>query len=211
MKIKNFVVNGFSVNAFVISDTTGECIVIDPGFYTPDEELAFVKYIEDNNLNPVLVLNTHCHVDHILGNKFVCEKYSIPLATHADDIFILERATEMGAVFGFKVNPSPPVNRKISDGDYINFGNSKLLAIHTPGHSPGSLSFYSSEEKFLIAGDVLFAGSIGRTDLPGGSYETIISSIKNKLLVLPRDTVVYPGHGPSTDIGREYDTNPFLK
>ncbi|MFO7657287.1 MAG: MBL fold metallo-hydrolase [Bacteroidales bacterium] len=211
MNIKIFIVNGFSVNAFVVSDTTGECIIIDPGFYEKDEESKLVNYIEANNLTPVMVLNTHGHVDHMLGNKFVCEKYNITLAAHADDIFLLDRATAMGAIFSLNANPSPPVSKLIADGETILFGNSRLQAFHTPGHSPGSLSFYSSEEKFLIAGDVLFAGSIGRTDLPGGSYETIIYSIKNKLLVLPGDTVVYPGHGPSTTIGIEHDTNPFLR
>lgn len=211
MNIKSFTVNGFAVNAFVLSDESGNCIIIDPGFYGSSEEEMLVKYISNNNLRPVMALNTHCHVDHILGNKFVCEHYNIPLAAHKDDGFILAHAAEMGEMFGFKVKASPPVQKFINDGEVIRFGNSELIALHIPGHSPGSLSFYCRNDKFIIAGDVLFAGSIGRTDLPGGNFETLISGIVNKLMVLPGETVVFPGHGPSTTIAHEHDTNPFLK
>ena len=211
MTIKTFTVNGFAINAFIISDETKECIFIDPGYNNPEEEEKLTRYVSENNLKPVMVLNTHCHVDHVLGNKFVCEKYNIPLAAHKDDSFLLAHANEMGKIFGLKVQSSPEIQNFIIDNDVIKFGNSELIVFHTPGHSPGSVSFYSPKDKIVIAGDVLFTGSIGRTDLPGGNYETLIGSIKNKLMVLPSDTVVYPGHGPSTTIGHEHDTNPFLQ
>ena len=211
MNIWRFTVNGFAINAFVLSDETQQCIFIDPGVSNSAEEDKLTRYVSENNLTPVMVLNTHCHVDHILGNKFVCDQYQIPIAAHNDDNFLLKHAMETGKMFGMDVQPSPAIQKFISNGEVIHFGNSELIAIHTPGHSPGSLSFHSKKDQFVITGDALFAGSIGRTDLPGGNYEILISSIQNKLMVLPRETVVYPGHGPFTTIGHEHDTNPFLQ
>ncbi len=211
MNIRSFTVNGFAMNTFVLSDETLNCVLIDPGFSNPSEEEMLIRYVSENKLIPLMVLNTHCHVDHIIGNKFVCDTYQIHLAAHKEDDFILAHASEMGKMFGMDVQASPKIQKYLFDGDLIKFGNSELVVIHTPGHSPGSLSFYCKEEQFVIAGDVLFAGSIGRTDLPGGNYEILIASIKNKLMALPRETVVYPGHGPSTTIGHEHDTNPFLQ
>ena len=211
MRIKSFTVNGFAENSFLLSDDSRECLIIDPGFYEQHERDGLLKFITENELIPVKVLNTHCHVDHILGNRFVCEHFRIPLLAHQEDQFLLDRATQMGEIFGFKVQPSPPVDIYLNHGDIVRFGNSELEVIHTPGHSPGSLSFYNKKDEFVIVGDVLFAGSIGRTDLPRGNYETLISNILNRLLILPGNTMVFPGHGPSTTIRHEYDTNPFLQ
>jgi glyoxylase-like metal-dependent hydrolase (beta-lactamase superfamily II) len=211
MNIKYFTVNGFAVNSYLLFDDSLECVIIDPGFYERREKASLTNFISENKLKPVAVLNTHCHVDHVLGNKFVCEHFQIPLSIHKEDQFLLDRSLQMGKIFGLDAEPSPPSDTYLNQGDTVRFGNSELEVLHTPGHSPGSVSFYNKQDKFVIAGDVLFAGSIGRTDLPKGNYETLISSILNKLLILPSDTVVFPGHGPSTTIGHEHDTNPFLQ
>lgn len=211
MNIKSFTVNGFGVNSFLLSDDSRECLIIDPGFYDQHEKDNLIEFISKNKLKPVAVLNTHCHVDHIAGNKFVCEQYNIPLSIHQEDQFLLDRALQMGFIFGLNIQPSPPADSYLKEGDTVRFGNSELEVIHTPGHSPGSISFYNKKDEFVIVGDVLFAGSIGRTDLPKGNYETLISSILNKIFVLPPETVVFPGHGPSTTIRHEHDTNPFLQ
>jgi len=211
MNIKTFTVNGFAVNSFVLHDDSNECLIIDPGFYEQKEKDSLLKFISENKLKPIKVLNTHCHVDHILGNRFVCEQYQIPLSAHEEDEFLLNRASQMGEIFGFKEVSSPPINDYLKQGDTIRFGNSEIEVIHTPGHSPGSVSFFNKQDGFIIAGDVLFAGSIGRTDLPKGNYKTLISSIVDKLLILPAETTVFPGHGPSTTIRHEHDTNPFLQ
>jgi hydroxyacylglutathione hydrolase len=211
MNIKTFTVNGFAENSFLLYDETLECLIIDPGFYEQQEKESLLRFITENKLIPVKVLNKHCHVDHILGNRFVCEQFHIPLSTHKEDQFLLDRASQMGEIFGFKVESSPAVDTYLSDGETVKFGNSEIKVLHTPGHSPGSLSFYNEQDGFVIVGDVLFAGGIGRTDLPKGDYKTLISSIVNKLLILPAETVVFPGHGPSTTIRHEYDTNPFLQ
>lgn len=211
MNIKTFTVNGFAVNSFLLFDETHEGVIIDPGFNDDIEFERFYRFIDDNEIKPVRVLNTHCHVDHILGNKAICEHFNIPLSIHREDQFLLDRASDMGKVFGFNVKASPAIDSYLNDGDMIVFGRAEIQILHTPGHSPGSVSFYSKREGFVISGDLLFAGSIGRTDLPGGDYEAIISSIVNKLMSMPRETVVFPGHGPSTTIGHEHDTNPFLQ
>ncbi|MBN2213370.1 MAG: MBL fold metallo-hydrolase [Bacteroidales bacterium] len=211
MNIQSFTVNGFAVNSYLLYDDSNECLVIDPGFYEQYEKDSLTEFITRNKLVPVKVLNTHCHVDHILGNRFVCEHYHIPLSAHKEDQFLLDHALEMGEIFGLKVQPSPPVDIYLNHGDTVRFGNSELKVIHTPGHSPGSISFYNKADSFVIVGDVLFSGSIGRTDLPKGNYETLISSILNELLILPAETAVFPGHGPSTTIRNEHDTNPFLQ
>lgn len=211
MKIKIFVVNDFGINSFVLSDETGECIIVDAGYYTNQEQEMLVNYITSENLRPVMILCTHCHVDHVLGNYFVHEKYNTALAAHKADEFLLNHAVEMGNMFGLKTMPSPDITNYLDEGSIVTFGNSTLNAFHVPGHSPGSLAFYSEQDKFLISGDALFKGSIGRTDLPGGDYDILIKSIKEKLLSLPEETVVYPGHGDSTTIKLEHDTNPFFK
>jgi glyoxylase-like metal-dependent hydrolase (beta-lactamase superfamily II) len=210
MNIKTFTVNGFAVNSFVLYDDSGECLLIDPGYYEQKEKDSLIRFISENKLHPVNVLNTHCHVDHILGNKFVCENFRIPLSAHQEDEFLLQRASQMGEIFGFQGVSSPSINSYLKHGDTVRFGNSEIDVIHTPGHSPGSISFFNEQDGFIIAGDVLFAGSIGRTDLPRGNYKTLISSIVERLMVLPAETVVLPGHGPSTTIRHEHDTNPFL-
>ena len=212
MKLKSFTFNQFYENTFIVSDSTNDCIIVDPGCYSNDEKNILKKYIDNNNLNPVKLINTHCHIDHILGNKFVAKTWMLNLETHQNDIELLENSSEIALLYGFiDYEKSPSTTQFLNEGDIVEFGNSKLKILYTPGHAPGHISLYSKEEKFIISGDVLFNGSIGRTDLPGGDFNVLIDSIKTKILCLDDDTVVYCGHGPATTVGYERANNPFLK
>jgi glyoxylase-like metal-dependent hydrolase (beta-lactamase superfamily II) len=210
IKIKIFVFNPFQVNCFVVYDETNQCVIIDASCYHPGEYDSLYNFISANSLTPVAVLNTHGHVDHLTGTSKVCAKYSIGLAMHSGDLKLLENAVAYGRTFGFDIETPPQPQSWLNDNEVFRFGNSELTAFHAPGHSSGSLLFYFKDANFLITGDVLFEGSIGRTDLPGGDYNQLIRSIQTKIMVLPMNTVVYPGHGPSTTIGNEKDHNPFL-
>tara|TARA_B100001142_G_C14031996_1_gene538516 strand:- start:10 stop:648 length:639 start_codon:yes stop_codon:yes gene_type:complete len=211
MEIKKITFNPFQENTYVVWDETRECIIIDPGCYEESEKETLKRFIVDNNLNPVKLINTHCHIDHILGNKFVSEQWNIDLYMHKDDMMILEGAGDIAKTYGFvKYAGSPYPKYFLKEGDSLEFGHSSLKILHTPGHAPGHICLLNLAEKFIIAGDVLFNGSIGRTDLPGGNFDTLIKSIKTKLLWLQDDTSVLCGHGPSTTIGTEKNTNPFL-
>ena len=212
MKLKSFTFNQFYENTFIVSDSTNDCIIVDPGCYSNDEKNILKKYIDNNNLNPVKLINTHCHIDHILGNKFVAKTWDLNLETHQNDIELLENSSEIARLYGFiYYEKSPSTTQFLNEGDIVEFGNSKLKILYTPGHAPGHISLYSKEEKFIISGDVLFNNSIGRTDLPGGDFNVLIESIKTKILCLDDDTVVYCGHGPATTVGYERANNPFLK
>ncbi|MDY6800584.1 MAG: MBL fold metallo-hydrolase [Bacteroidota bacterium] len=210
LKIKTFVFNPFQENTIILYDETKECVIIDAGNNDLNEKNQLFTFIEENTLNPKYILNTHCHIDHIMGNADVIEKYNIPSIAHKEDLPLIERAKDMALAFGFNVKEPPKPNKFVLNGDEIKFGNSMLEVRHVPGHSPGSVAFIANDERFAIVGDVLFKGSIGRTDLPGGDYNTLISSIKQKLFSLNDDFIVYPGHGDSTTIHHERNTNPFL-
>ena len=210
LKIKTFVFNPFQENTFILYDETRECVIIDAGNNDLNEKTELFSFIEKNTLIPKYILNTHCHIDHIMGNADVIEKYNIPSVAHKEDLPLIERANDMALAFGFNVKEPPKPNKYVIDGDEIKFGNSVLKVRHVPGHSPGSIVFIANDERFAIVGDVLFKGSIGRTDLPGGDYNTLINSIKQKLFSLNDDFIVYPGHGDSTTIHHERNTNPFL-
>jgi glyoxylase-like metal-dependent hydrolase (beta-lactamase superfamily II) len=208
--IKPLVFNAFQVNTFVLFDETKECVIIDPACYEPHEEKELIAFIEKEGLKPVAVLYTHCHIDHILGNNFVVKHYKIPALAHRDSLPFMATSPSYGTTFGFEVDEPIMPGKFIEDGQEISFGNQKLKALHTPGHAAGSICFYHEKDGFVIAGDVLFSGSIGRTDLPTGDFELLISSINEKLMTLPDEVKVFPGHGPATTIGHERNTNPFL-
>jgi len=210
IKIKTFIFNPFLVNTLVLSDETGEGIIIDASCYSPKERDELSQYITENQIKPVKLLNTHCHVDHLLGSAYVAKKYNIGIEFHEDDLPVFKDAHRHGLVFGFEVDELPAIKGFLNEGQVITFGNSSLQVFYVPGHSPGSLAFFNSEQKFVIVGDVLFKGTIGRTDLPGGNYDQLIKSINTKLMILPPDTEVISGHGPSTTIGAEALSNPFL-
>ena len=210
VKVVTFTFNPFQENTYLLHDETKECIIFDPGCSNSAEKKELTDYIEQNDLKPVRLINTHCHLDHIFGNKFIAEKYNLSLEIHRGEIPVLKHAPQSAAMFGINVEPSTEPSIFIEEGDIITFGNAKLKALLTPGHSPASLSFYCAEDNFIIAGDVLFHNSIGRTDLPGGDFNTLINSIRTKLFVLPDETKVYPGHMQATTIGFEKAHNPFL-
>lgn len=204
--------NPFQENTYLVYDETGECIIFDPGCFTPDEQIAISAKIDELRLRPVRLINTHCHLDHVFGNRYVAVTYNLPLEIHELELPVLNAVPAVCELYGIPYpDPSPQPQRFLQAGEEITFGNSRLQMLFTPGHSPGSLSFYCEESKFVIAGDVLFYGSIGRTDLPGGDHDTLIQSIKLQLLPLGDDITVYPGHGPATRMGYERKNNPFLQ
>jgi glyoxylase-like metal-dependent hydrolase (beta-lactamase superfamily II) len=208
--IKHFVFNELAVNAFVLFDETRDCIIVDPGCNTTRQCTSLEDFINLNQLKPVCIVNTHGHFDHIFGNAWVKEVFQCPLLIHKNDLPLLVHAEKHAGIFGFSISKSPLPDRYLNSGESLSFGLSALEIIHIPGHSPGGIVLYAASEGFIICGDVLFRGSIGRTDLPGGDYDLLIHGIREKLMILPRETLVWPGHGPSTTIGHEYDTNPFL-
>jgi glyoxylase-like metal-dependent hydrolase (beta-lactamase superfamily II) len=210
INVKTFAFNMFQVNSLVINDDSGECIIIDPGCYYPEEKESLKKYITENNFSPVLLINTHCHVDHILGNKYVFEEYGLKPVIHKQEQLILTSANEYSSYLNLPSPDSPDADHYVEDNEIVNFGNSTVQIILTPGHTPGHISIYSEADKFIICGDVLFNGSIGRTDLPGGDYLQLMRSIKTRIIHLGDDIKVYSGHYEPTSIGKERKTNPFL-
>lgn len=203
--------NPFEENTYIIYDETKECVLIDPGCYDAEERGELERCITELDLKPVRLLNTHCHIDHVLGNAFAARQYQLPLEIHEREIPVLDMLMQSAFMFGVNIEePSPAPGRFIEVDEVITFGQTRLEVLFTPGHSPGSISFYCREDRFIIAGDVLFQGSIGRTDLPGGDYDVLINSIKTQLLTLDDAVKVYPGHGPATTIGGERRRNPFL-
>lgn len=208
--VASFTFNPFAENTYVLYDQTRECLIIDPGCHNEAERKRLIAFIDKEQLKPVLLLNTHCHVDHVAGNRFVAQRYNLPLAMHRGEEPVLAFAAQAGLMWGFRIEESPAASVFYEEGDVVRFGQSELEVLFTPGHSPASLSFYSRPDAFVIAGDVLFRGSIGRTDLPGGSYRTLLTSIEQKLLPLGDEVTVYSGHGTPTTIGHERKHNPFL-
>ena len=211
MNLKKFVFNPFQENTYVIWDDAFNCAIIDPGCSDDHERKELVSFIEDSHLKPVKLLNTHCHIDHVLGNKFLAEKYKLGLEMHKLDLPVLNAVPNYGKNFGFDTGEMVQPSVFLEDGETINVGSIELNILFVPGHSPGSICFYHIPTKQVIAGDALFYGSIGRTDLPGGNHAQLISAIKSELLTLPEDVQVHAGHGPSTNIGFEKKHNPFLQ
>lgn len=210
MKVKIFTFNPFMENTYVLYDETNEAVVIDAGALFDSEKQELKKYIEENNLTLKRVLNTHLHLDHQFGNHFLFNTFGIAPEAHESDRILLDTYPIQAQAYGFNAGPAQPLKRTIEDNEIITFGNTELRAIHVPGHSPGSLVYYNEKENVLFSGDVLFLESIGRTDLPGGDYGTLIKGITDRLLTLPANTVVYSGHGDNTTIGYEKTHNPFL-
>ncbi|MBN2443745.1 MAG: MBL fold metallo-hydrolase, partial [Spirochaetales bacterium] len=198
IQIKLFVFSDFQENTYLLYDETKECIIVDPGCYSENEKIELKEYITSGNLNPVKVVYTHCHIDHIFGAHFVKQSYpGISFEAHKDETVFIEQFKMFEQMFGINMDPPPILTGFLEEGEPVTWGKSSLENLHIPGHSPGSICFYSREPEFVIAGDVLFAGSIGRADLPGGNMETLLSGIREKLFTLPDACVVYSGHGPS--------------
>jgi hydroxyacylglutathione hydrolase len=213
-KVIKLTFNPFQENTYIVYDDSGECVIFDPGCYTRPEQQQLEEVLERQQLKPVRLINTHCHLDHIFGNKFVADTYQLPLEIHQGELPVLEAAPQSAMLFGISFPEgqlSPAPGRFLEAGESIQFGQTRLDILFTPGHSPASLSFFCEASRFVIAGDVLFYGSIGRTDLPGGDFNTLIQSIEQQLYPLGDDVVVYAGHGPQTSIGYERRHNPFVK
>ncbi len=210
MEVFRLVFSPIEVNTYILSDNNGKCAVLDCGCYNRAEFERLTEFISSKNLNPVLLLNTHCHLDHIFGNGMFLEKYRLGTLCHKDEEVNRKDSVHIASVFGMKMEIPPEPAGLIEDGSIVSFGDSEMKALFVPGHSSGSLAFYSEKDKIVFTGDALFAGSIGRTDLKGGDYDTLIQSIREKLFVLPPDTIVYPGHGEPTTIETEMKTNPYF-
>ena len=211
LTIKCFQVSPIQENTYLLYNEFNNCIIIDPGCYFEEEREILAQFILSNQLKPQILLNTHCHLDHVFGNKFISEAYQLTPQIHPNEKQVLDYAPTSGLMYNMPFDNYTGPLKYIEAGEKIQLDNDELVSIFTPGHSPGSLSFYCKSQQFLIGGDVLFHRSIGRTDLPGGNFETLISSIKNELFVLPDETIVYSGHGEKTNIGDEKKANPFLK
>jgi hydroxyacylglutathione hydrolase len=212
MNVKSFTFNPFQENTYIVYDETKECLIIDPGCYTDAERKELKAFIEEKELRPVKLINTHCHIDHVLGNKFASEQWDLELYMHKEDLPVLEKAGDIGKMYGLEdYEGSPYPKHFLAQGDTLTFGKSSFEILFTPGHAPGHICLYSKENNLLIAGDVIFQRSIGRTDLPGGDHSTLINSIITQLFPLPNETQVFCGHGPSTNLGYEKEHNPFLQ
>lgn len=209
LSIRTFTFNAFSENTYVVSDETLAAVIIDPGCYTRDEQLELSSFIEAQNLKIAFILNTHCHIDHVLGNHFAKDKYKVPLLLHKIEESQLRAVKNYAPLYGFEGYRETEPDAFVDTKDLISFGNTHWKILFLPGHAPGHIGFYDDHEKILFSGDVLFAGSVGRTDLPGGNFETLIKSIHQHVFTLPDSTVVYPGHGPTTTVGEEKISNPF--
>ena len=210
LSVKAFTFNPVLENTYILHNEKKQCCIIDPGCYFDEEQQELKNFIEKAGLEPVLLLNTHCHLDHIFGNKFVYNTWGLLLHIHENEKKVLERGPASGLMYNLPFENYTAELKFITPGTNIHLGKDELEVRFTPGHSPGSVSFYSEPGQFVIGGDVLFNGSIGRTDLPGGDYDTLVNSIRKQLFVLPDEVKVYSGHGPITSIGSEKMNNPFV-
>ena len=211
ISIKKFTFNPFQENTYILYDDSRECVIVDPGCYEVHEEEELHTFVKENDLKVTKLISTHSHIDHVLGNKFVMEKYDVNLHIHSKDLETLQSVVTYAASYGFMdYKPCDTPTHFIKEGENIKFGDSELEVLYVPGHAPGHVVFVAREEKFVVNGDCLFYGSIGRTDLPGGDNMALLDSIRNKLFTLPDDFMVYCGHGPETQIGFEKLNNPFL-
>lgn len=213
MEIAIFQFALFGINTYVVFDSdTKDCAVIDPGMSSDEERSAIFNFIETKGMKVTHIINTHLHIDHAIGNRDIRDRYKVDTYASEDDSFLASRMREQASMFGINLNVEDvKIDHYLKDGDIIKIGNGELEVIAVPGHSPGGIALYDRKDGFLISGDSLFNGSIGRTDLPGGSSKQLLDSIKSRLMTLPADTRVYPGHGPATTIGREAKVNIFLQ
>jgi len=210
LKIKSFVFSPIQENTYILYNEHKDCIIIDPGCYFPAEKDELAAFITQSGLTPRMLLNTHCHLDHVFGNKFVTDTYGLALQLHEKELALLKYAPASGLMYDMPFDNYQGEYIFLKEGDRITLGDDELQVIEAPGHSPGHICFYCAAQNFMISGDVLFNRSIGRTDLPGGSHQTLLKNIREKLFVLPDKTVVYSGHGLETTIGDEKEYNPFL-
>lgn len=211
LHVKVFALNPVQENTYIVYNNNGKAIIIDPGCYSNVEQEMLKQFLKQNSLTPVQLLNTHCHLDHVFGNKWVYETYGLELHIHPNEELVLQYAPTSGLKWGLPFDNYNGPLHFLQEGNSVFLDEDELKILLTPGHSPGSICFYNAQQNFVIGGDVLFYESIGRTDLPGGNHETLLNSIRQKLFVLPDETIMYNGHGRTTTIGHEKKYNPFLQ
>lgn len=209
--VKFFTFNAIQENTYIIYDETKECVIIDAGCYSKQEQQVLSNFIDSQNLKVVKLVNTHCHIDHVLGNEFVKNTYKVLSYMHKYEEAVLRAVPSYAPMYGFAAYQASEADEFIDEKQTLNFGNSSLEILFVPGHSVGHLAFYSKNDKFCIAGDVLFYGSVGRTDLPGGNHQKLMDSIQHVMYKLDDDTTIYSGHGQTTTIGREKKHNPYCR
>lgn len=211
IKVKQFYLNELRECCYILSDESGECVIVDPGISTLSEQNRITKYIAEEKLTPVKLLCTHGHFDHVMGNRFITDTYNIPTYIHPEDRPLLKVAKNTCRLFQIDIEEPLGNTIDLKDGDKVCFGKSSLNVIHTPGHTWGCVIFYSPEDKICLTGDTVFAGNCGRTDLPEGDNRAMMESLTEKVAKLPADTDIFPGHGPSSTMKEELLHNPYLK
>lgn len=212
LKVQTFTFNAFGENTYIVyDDESRQALIVDPGMDNEDEETIVDNFIIGNHLELKYLVLSHLHIDHVWGVPVVKEKYGLPVTAHNDGGYLGSIIDAQAQMFGLRKSPGKiEIENKVADGDRLMLGKEAIEVLHVPGHSPGGIVLYAPEAHFLIAGDVIFYHSIGRTDLPGGNYRQLVEGIKNKILTLPSDTIIYPGHGPATTVGEEAANNPFI-
>ncbi len=210
MHVETFTFNPFQENTYLIYDDTKQGAIVDPGCYNLQEQEELKSFIKREGIKLVHLLNTHAHIDHVFGNQFIHKEYKLDLALHPLDLPCLHMAVRSAQVYGLNYTESPLPKYDLNEGEKVEFGQTTLEILHVPGHAPGHVVFFNRKENIIIGGDVLFRGSIGRTDLPGGNHQQLLDAIEAKLFVLDQEVVIYPGHGPITNIGFERENNPFF-
>lgn len=211
LTVKQFTFSPVQENTYVIYNEQDDCCIVDPGCYFGNERNELKEFIQETGLHPKYLLNTHCHLDHVFGNKFIHDTWGLTLHLHEKEKVVLDYAPTSGLNWGLPFDNYKGDLIYLREGDTIRLGDDRFLVLFTPGHSPGHITFYCPEQNFVVSGDVLFRQSIGRTDLPGGNFDTLARSIREQLYTLPDETIVYCGHGPETSIGAEKRDNPFVK
>lgn len=210
LHIKTFTFNAFQENTYLVYDEFGNGVLIDPGCFESEERNELESFILNQKIQLSQVLNTHCHIDHVLGNTWAKRKFDIPLHIHRQEINVLKSVEVYAPNYGFKGYEPSEADNFLEEGENICIGKEVMKILFVPGHAPGHVVFYHEKTSSCIAGDTLFHSSIGRTDLPGGNHELLISKIKSELLTLPDETLIFPGHGPKTTILHEKSYNPFV-
>lgn len=210
LSVKPLVYNAFQVNTYVVSHPDGDCMIIDPACYSTHEQQNLAHFIEHNNLTVKYVINTHSHVDHVLGNGFIYSKYGVKPLIHSSGLLFYDSIIDHANTFGFEVDDLVHPEEFLEDNQKIMLGDTPLMIAYTPGHADGSICLINETDRWIIAGDLLFYMSIGRTDLPTGNLEKLLSSVRNRIFVYDDDFVIYPGHGGSTTVGFERRNNPYL-
>lgn len=211
MKLYAYAFNAFQENTYLLAHSSGECIIIDPGNSTEEENQALLSTIEREKLLPVAVLNTHCHIDHILGNRYCMDTFNIPLYAHSAEQINIDRAPAASLMWDVPYTETPAITHLLDQVTQLSVAGFDMEVLFVPGHAPGHVAFYLPNQACVFSGDVLFKGSIGRTDLPGCNHDDLLKSISEKMYSLPDHTTVFSGHGPQTTIGEEKQTNPFVR